>query len=229
MHGPERRHQPPRRRRRGHGRRRRAAQSSCFGISRDASTSWPRPARQRGRGGRRDDRQRVPGARPSRRSCCSRPSRSTRPPSARSTTHRRAPERGAGAASVEQLVRGQGQELGELVRQRDLLEDPPRLVGPALLPHLVADLGVDPRVSSSSTSSTCSRVTRASPWRIHCQICEREISAVAASSMRLLIPAAPRPPSQNEMYWKPTLTSLRRPGLGDRAGGRAPRRAGRRR
>ena len=49
------------------------------------------------------------------------------------------------------------------------------------------------------------------PWRIHCQICEREISAVAASSIRLLIPAAPRPPSQNEMYWKPTLTSLRRP------------------
>ena len=25
------------------------------------------------------------------------------------------------------------------------------------------------------------------------------------------MPAAPRPPSQNEMYWKPTLTSLRRP------------------
>ena len=48
-------------------------------------------------------------------------------------------------------------------------------------------------------------------WRIHCQICEREISAVAASSMRLLIPAAPRPPSQNERYWKPTETSLRRP------------------
>ena len=34
---------------------------------------------------------------------------------------------------------------------------------------------------------------------------------MAASSIRLLIPAAPRPPSQNEMYWKPTLTSLRRP------------------
>ena len=45
----------------------------------------------------------------------------------------------------------------------------------------------------------------------HCQICEREISAVAASSIRLLMPAAPRPPSQNEMYWKPTVTSLRRP------------------
>jgi hypothetical protein len=49
------------------------------------------------------------------------------------------------------------------------------------------------------------------PWRIHCQIWAREISAVAASSIRLLMPAAPRPPSQNEMYWKPTLTLLRRP------------------
>ena len=34
---------------------------------------------------------------------------------------------------------------------------------------------------------------------------------MAASSIMLLMPAAPRPPSQNEMYWKPTLTSLRRP------------------
>ena len=34
---------------------------------------------------------------------------------------------------------------------------------------------------------------------------------MAASSIRLLMPAAPRPPSQNEMYWKPTLTSLRSP------------------
>ena len=64
-------------------------------------------------------------------------------------------------------------------------------------------------VSSSSTSSTCSRVNL--PCLTHCQICEREISAVAASSIMLLIPAAPRPPSQNEMYWKPTETSLRRP------------------
>ena len=41
------------------------------------------------------------------------------------------------------------------------------------------------------------------------------------------MPAAPRPPSQNERYWKPTLTSLRRPGLGDRARRRSRRRGGR--
>src|SRR5215207_5973720 len=47
------------------------------------------------------------------------------------------------AASVEQLVRGQREELREVLAQRDLFEDPPRVLGPALLPDLVADLGVD--------------------------------------------------------------------------------------
>jgi len=34
---------------------------------------------------------------------------------------------------------------------------------------------------------------------------------VAASSISELIAAAPRPVSQNETYWKPTLTLVRRP------------------
>ena len=49
------------------------------------------------------------------------------------------------------------------------------------------------------------------PWRSHCQICEREISAVAASSIRLLIATAPEPCSQAARYWIPTETLLRRP------------------
>ena len=35
------------------------------------------------------------------------------------------------------------------------------------------------------------------PWRIHCQSCERLISAVAASSIRLSIAAAPTPRSHD--------------------------------
>ncbi len=49
------------------------------------------------------------------------------------------------------------------------------------------------------------------PLWTHCQTWEREISAVAASSIRLKIGAAPWPRSQEEMYWMPTLTLLRRP------------------
>jgi len=45
----------------------------------------------------------------------------------------------------------------------------------------------------------------------HCQIWEREISAVAASSMRLKIATAPFPPSQLARYCSATLTLLRRP------------------
>ena len=91
-------------------------------------------------------------------------------------------------------------------------------------PRLVADLGVDLRPSPRRAPRARARASNL-PWRIHCQICEREISAVAASSIRLLMPAAPRPPSQNEMYWKPTLTSLRRPSSVISPGRRARRRA----
>ena len=45
----------------------------------------------------------------------------------------------------------------------------------------------------------------------HCQTWEREISAVAASSMRLKIATAPVPCSQACRYWMPTLMLLRRP------------------
>ena len=45
----------------------------------------------------------------------------------------------------------------------------------------------------------------------HCQSCEREISAVAASSMRLLIAAAPLPRSHESRYWSATETFSRTP------------------
>jgi hypothetical protein len=48
------------------------------------------------------------------------------------------------------------------------------------------------------------------PLWTHCQIWLREISTVAASSNWLLRPTAPRPHSQKERYWKPTLTLSRR-------------------
>ena len=105
---------------------------------------------------------------------------------------------------------GSVRNSGNSSESATLLEDRPRLVGAALLPGLVADLGVD--LLPSPRRGPCARARASNlPWRTHCQICEREISAVAASSIRLLMPAAPRPPSQNEMYWKPTETSLRRP------------------
>jgi hypothetical protein len=47
--------------------------------------------------------------------------------------------------------------------------------------------------------------------RIHCQICEREISAVAASSIRLKTGTHPFPASQAPKYWMPTEMLLRRP------------------
>ena len=41
-----------------------------------------------------------------------------------------------------------------------------------------------------------SPVSRAAPFHTHCHTCEREISAVAASSIRLRMAAAPLPDSQ---------------------------------
>ncbi len=62
---------------------------------------------------------------------------------------------------------------------------------------------------ASISSRTCCSSTR--PWRTHCQICEREISAVAASSIRLSIAAAPTPCSQESRYRTPTETFVRTP------------------
>ena len=55
------------------------------------------------------------------------------------------------------------------------------------------------------------RTRDAHPWRSHCQTCEREISLVAASSIRLKIATAPEPFSQAARYWIPTETLLRSP------------------
>src|SRR6266540_114502 len=62
----------------------------------------------------------------------------------------------------------------------------------------------------------------------HCQTCERAISAVAASSIRLKMPTAAVPRSHEDRYWMATLTSLRRPSsvasAGDERGHAADRR-----
>ena len=69
--------------------------------------------------------------------------------------------------------------------------------------------------SSTSRSTSCgvtvSPESSVTPLNVHCQTCEREISAVAASSMRLLIAAAPLPPSHASRYWMPMLMLSRRP------------------
>ena len=57
------------------------------------------------------------------------------------------------------------------------------------------------------------RRARPRPCASHCQTCEREISDVAASSIRLKIATAPEPCSQAARYWIPTETLLCRPSI----------------
>ena len=78
-----------------------------------------------------------------------------------------------------------------LAAQRHRLEQRAREVGAALLlePLVVADLVADPLELGGSSSRTSSGVigrpsSSVAPWRIHCHTCPREISAVAASSIR---------------------------------------------
>ena len=85
---------------------------------------------------------------------------------------------------VEQRVRRERQELHEIVGQRDLFEQASRLwvfVG-----------------ATASVPHARGRVPNR-PCLIHCQTCEREISAVAASSIRLSRAAAPVPASHDAM------------------------------
>ena len=58
---------------------------------------------------------------------------------------------------------------------------------------------------------TVSPEARVAPELSHCQIWLREISAVAASSMRLWIATAPLPSSHAWRYWMPTETLPRKP------------------
>ena len=53
---------------------------------------------------------------------------------------------------------------------------------------------------------TVSPVSSTTSLAIHCQICEREISAVAASSISPLMATAPSPPSQAARYCSATET-----------------------
>ena len=48
-------------------------------------------------------------------------------------------------------------------------------------------------------------------WRTHCQTCIREISTVAASSIRLSIATAPAPPTQAARYSRLTRMLVRTP------------------
>ena len=61
----------------------------------------------------------------------------------------------------------------------------------------------------------------------HCQSCERQISAVAASSIRLLIAAAPLPRSHESRYWSATDTFGRTPASVTAAGDRQVEQLGR--
>ena len=80
-------------------------------------------------------------------------------------------------ASLQMSVRGQREELDQLGGERELGE---QLPSPRRRPR--------PRRSRGGRRASSNR-----PARTHCHTCEREISAVAASSIRLSIAAAPTP------------------------------------
>src|SRR5262245_26964035 len=68
--------------------------------------------------------------------------------------------------------------------------------------------------SSPASTSAISLRTRAAskrPARTHCHTCDREISAVATSSIRLSIAAAPMPCNHASRYRTPTDTFVRSP------------------
>gem|GEM_PF-3671339 len=65
--------------------------------------------------------------------------------------------------------------------------------------------------STSSRLTTWAVSARTMSLCSHCHTCEREISAVAVSSMRLKMATAPVPCNQDARYWIPTLTLLRSP------------------
>src|SRR2546430_689636 len=62
---------------------------------------------------------------------------------------------------------------------------------------------------------------RCAPWRSHCHTCAREISAVAASSIRSLIGTQPMPPSHPARDCSATLRFVRRPSAVISPAGRA--------
>jgi len=83
--------------------------------------------------------------------------------------------------------------------QRHFLEDRSRITEPALLPPLLAsrllilDQGRHPRSPSQGPAETRGPSLNRDACLIHCHTCDREISAVATSSIKLLIAAAPTP------------------------------------
>ena len=99
-------------------------------------------------------------------------------------------------AAREAVVGRQGQEVGVVVGEGYLEEE---FAGRLRSARVVAEfgdlLGGDLRTSSAVAVSPFSKTTRCD----HCQIWEREISAVAASSIRLKMATAPSPRSQASM------------------------------
>ena len=108
-----------------------------------------------------------------------------------------ASRRAARVTVMAALVRRQGEELGELVGQRHLREQRPRVARTARCRRELADLlAGDPRRLAPRRPARRSRavaVGSLTPLCSHCQTWEREISAVAASSIRLLMATAPLP------------------------------------
>ena len=128
--------------------------------------------------------------------------RSARMPPHRQTRRRPlSPAAGSPAASgtLRTRHRGRGDPGGPLRRRAVRCHQCARPAPPALRPERIDTA----RPTSSPPSSRRAPVVR------HCQSWEREISAVAASSMRLLIAAAPLPPSHASRYWSATLTLAR--------------------
>ena len=118
--------------------------------------------------------------------------------------------------SAQPFVRREREELDEVVGERDALEELPRLVeAPAgeRLPPIAASTLASSSDSIRRTNSGVIGVPSAvtTPLCTHCHTCDRLISAVAASSIRLKIATAPLPRSHASRYWMPTLTLLRRP------------------
>src|SRR5580692_11462653 len=68
-----------------------------------------------------------------------------------------------------------------------------------------------PMICSTSPTVTCWPSARITSLCSHCHTWDREISAVAASSIRLKIATAPVPASQLARYCRPTLMLLRSP------------------
>jgi hypothetical protein len=96
------------------------------------------------------------------------------------------------------VVGGGGEEVGEVVVDRESFEQPAGLVEVAVRVAVSVSMASSSAAAMRCTTSRSTRVPPSSTTSLcsHCQTWERAISAVAASSIRLKIVTAPVPPSQ---------------------------------